>query len=355
MKSFLYIASLAVLLLTSCEKAGEDVVAEITTCELYSDISTPGMWDFHTHQFPDRNIPEWVQFTSNQVAFIAGSTVGNGQAYAKRSMDGGVSWSVFPMGFHEQGTAYWFQDEGYAYVGLPPNTNQNTRLALTVDGGVNWYFSEYDNLEGQIVDFYFENDEEGYALLESNEPDHQMTLLRTIDAAQSWVPVFTDPTLQRDLTKLRHVVTDQFIYLTGAGGNIYKFAKSSQELLVRQGPETEIRQLCVVDEDVLFAIGLSGMFVSNDGAMTWTRKASGDVRIGAFFNATHGMIVQNHNYCPSNVYHAHDAISATNNQGDDWIDGDLTSNLLADFASSQLIDSTHAVMLIGDRLVFCDR
>lgn len=356
MKYTSYIALIAVLLLFSCQSPGdEDVVAEITTCELYSDISMPSLWNFQSHQFSDRNLPQWVQSSSEEVLFVAGNSTNNNQAFAQRSLDGGANWSVFPMSFHEEATSFWFQDEGFGFVGLKPSSDQNTRLALTVDAGITWFFSEYDNLEGEIVDLYFENDEEGYALLHSSNSYAPLTLLYTNDAAQSWTPIFTDPTLQLDKTKLRSAITDQYIYLTGAGGNIYKVSKSNQQLMLRQGPETEINQLCVVDDEVFFAVGISGLFVTNDGAATWTRKATGDVRIGAFFNANQGLIVQNQNYCPSNAYHAHDALAGTNDQGDTWVDGDLTSNLIADFSSSQLVDSTHAVFLFGNKLVFCSK
>lgn len=356
MKIYLYISLFAVLMLAGCDRPGDDVIADIETCELYQNMSYPGVWQFRMYEFSGKDIPSHTHFVNEYLGFVAGNSTDYNQAYANVTVDGGLSWQGYQMSFHEPATSFWFQDENHAFVGIEQQVGGNTRFARTGDGGTTWVIQEYEELNGNIVDLYFENEERGYAILNSNDSLDRISLLATNDAGQSWEEIFYDATLLHSSgCPLSMTITDNRIYRVGAGGNIYILDRDGEMIAIIQGPETEILQIQVVSDMVFYVVTSSGLYSSHFGGIDWEKKQDGDVRIGAFFDGDAGLVIHNHNYCEAEVYHAHDALSATMDQGLTWNEGGITSNLLVGLAHGERVTNDLAVCLIGNRLVFCNR
>ena len=356
MKFSLYVTLFAVLMLTGCDRSVDnDIVADIATCELYHSISYPGVWQFRMHEFSGKDVPSHVQFVDGNLGFVSGNNTDYNQAYAWKTADGGLTWEAYSTSFHEEATSFWFHNEGIAYVGVAQQPGGMSRMARTGDGGLNWMVQEYESLSGNFIDLYFKNEEQGYALLQANDSTEKISLLMTVNGGQSWDEVFEDGSLLLDNTRLNMSFTQDFIYLAGAGGNIYMLDHQGEMVSIIQGPETDVQQFQIIDDGVLYVVGQNGLWLSEDAGITWQQILVGDIRIGAFFDDQAGLIVHNHNYCESNVYHAHDALTATTDGGDSWIGGTLTSNLLIDHTYSQKITNNLSVHLFKNRLVFCER
>ena len=355
MKIYLYISLIAVLMLVGCDTSDKEYIGEITTCELYPNISYPGVWQFRMYEFPGKDVPFHTHFVDEFQGYVAGNSTDYNQAYAQKTDDGGLSWNTFPMSFHEPATAFCFYDENFSFVGVEQQPGGHTRLARSGDGGITWSVVEYEELNGNLVDLHFLNEEIGYAILQSNDSLERVSMLRTNDAGQSWDEIFYNPSLIQVESKLSMTMTDNFIYRVGAGGDIYQLDHSGQMINNIEVPETEIFQLQVVADNILIIVTGGGLYISQDAGLSWTMRMGGDIKVGAFFDADNGLAVQNSEYCPSEVYHAHDRLAATQDQGASWVKGTLTSNLLVDLADRELVNSDLAVCLFKNRLVFCSR
>ncbi len=355
MKIYLYISLLAVIMLSGCENPDNDIIGEISTCELYADISYPGVWQFRMHEFEGKDIPSHIHFVDASQGFVAGNSTDYGQAYAYKTLDGGLSWNSYNMNFHERASSFCFLDGSSAFVGIEQQPGGAARLARTADGGVTWSTLEYEGLNGSLVDMYFLNEEKGFAILQANTPRQDVSLLKTINAGQSWEVIFTNPSLMHTDCKLSMSITTDFIYRVGAGGDIYKLDHSGQMVSNIQVPETEIHQLQVVSDNILYVVTTGGLYSSQDAGLTWAKKMDGVVKIGVFFDENAGLVVQNASHCVSDANHAHDALAATQDQGNTWIKGNLISNLLMGLSDRQLVNPDLAVCLFENRLVFCSR
>ncbi len=353
MKFSIYVTLFAVLMLTGCDR--DEVITDVAACELYHDISYPGVWEFHTYEFSGKDIPNHVQFLDEQLGFVSGNSTDFSQAFAWKTVDGGSTWESYPTSFHEKATSFWFQNEGMAYIAVEQQPGGGTRLARTGVGGVDWAVQEYEYLNGDIIDLYFKNEEQGYAVLYANDSIERISLLKTDNAGQSWTEIFYDATLMQSSTKLLSSITDEHIYLVGAGGNIYQLDLEGNLVRNIQGPHTEITQLQVLTDGIFHLIGYDGFWVTQNGGMTWDKKLSGEVSIGSFFDEDAGLVVHNHTHCEHNTSHAHDVLAATTNGGTDWIKGSLTSNLMVDHAASSKVSDQLSVHLFKNRLVFCRR
>ncbi len=150
--------------------------------------------------FPSPDIYQLTMFSETR-----GWAVTQDQNHLLVTEDGGETWleatplnlSALPAGYLTLGIRPFFLDEDTAW--FSPYSDESTQIFHTIDGGVNW---KYSDVPFENVTYTFIDQEVGYALvgLDAGAGSFYVAIYRTLNAGSSWDMVFThEPGMSKSL------------------------------------------------------------------------------------------------------------------------------------------------------------
>jgi len=160
-----------------------------------------------------------IAFTTPQVGMAGNLGPGSYDANTTdtdvlyRSYDGGVTWSNVP-GFAEAGMkglcSLFVLDSKHIYGG--GRERGPAYFIKSTDGGTNWTIVNLTNVMGGIMDVYFHDANNGWAVgMDTNSfytPPYYGRIARTTDGGNSWTPVLTTPVVDSYFWKMSWPATN---------------------------------------------------------------------------------------------------------------------------------------------------
>lgn len=294
-----------------------------------------------------------LNFLTDEIGFILGSTNRGGYPILFRTEDGGKTWheieleitgdqSPLKLNFKNATTGFITI---YDASGCPDDCKNKSVLYKTVDGGYNWEEIEYDSLDGYIFDIEF--DSKGHLFTEikfTSTEGLNTKIYKSEDNGGSWSPFF-----QTDVQRIIDINKEN-LFLLSEKNQVITIDQNGNVIQSRETGLRSIRTVRILSENVWFVSTYGGLYRTIDAGQTWKLITAERHKIIHFSSYREGIIIMNKFTCPTDFPLAEGVIAYTKDAGNSWSEGEKSLNLRNSYFTDQRISAKKNFIILKKRL-----
>lgn len=224
-----------------------------------------------------------TEFVSEQVGFVGGFPNSNFDSVLLVTRDGGASWtnltqSIAPAA--RKGICGLAAPNANTIYGCGNWYDESPYIIKSTNGGVSWSFIDMSAYATSVIDMHFLNSDTGFAVGRGENPDRTAIILYTTDGGQNWVYKFKNTVISEYCWKIYRLNTQTYfasieddqptqpakILKSTDGGNTWSIKAVSSRT------QTFLQGVGFLTPDLGWTGGhTDSTLESNDGGLTWKR------------------------------------------------------------------------------------